>query len=92
MRTINNLIFGKNFYIIIGNNGNHTRHNRIWQVCNNGYDMKIVAINQLRKYIAEDGDMKYGLKPSKIVTPEELRKIIESEEIVNFMDCFDIYQ
>jgi len=82
--------FRANFYIVIGNNGNHRGHNRIWEVCSYGYEMKIAAINKLRQYIAEDGDMKYGLKPGVVVSPKELAEMINSEEQVIFRNCHDI--
>jgi hypothetical protein len=84
------LTFLAKYYILMSNNGNHTGHNRIWTVCKYGFDIKIVALNKLRQFIAEDGDMKYGLTYSKIVTPEELVEMIESDEQVNYHNCIDI--
>ncbi len=84
------LTFMANFYIMIGNNGNHTGRNRVWAVCSHGYEMKIAAINQLRKYVAEDGDMKYGLIPSMVVSNEELAEMIDSNEVVKFRNCYEI--
>jgi hypothetical protein len=84
------ITFNSNFYIVIGNNGNHIGRNRVWDVCSEGYNIKIVAINKLRQYVAEDGDMKYGLKPGRVVSSEELAEMIDSNETVNFRNCYDI--
>jgi len=84
------LIFNSNFYVIVSNNGNHTGHNRIWTLWAYGYDMKIAALNDLRKEISNNSDMKFGLTFSKIVTPEELCEIINSDEVVKYLNCFDI--
>ena len=84
------ITFEKEFYVIVSNNGNHAGSKRIWNVWSNGYEMKIKALNELRREIANNGDLKYGLKQSRIVTPEQLAEIINSDNIVKFMDCFDL--
>jgi hypothetical protein len=89
--THGSLTFRANFYIVIGNNGNHTGHNRKWNVCLDGYEMKIVALNKLRQYVAEDGDMKYGLTPGMVVSADELAAMIDSDEQVLVRNCRDIF-
>ena len=86
-----NLVFHANYYIIIGNNGNHTGYNRVWSVFSNGYPTKIAAINDLRKATAENGDIKFGLTPIRVVSAAELEDIINtSTEQVRTFNCHDI--
>lgn len=89
--TSGNLTFNANFFIAIGNNGNHIGYNRVWKISDFGYETKISAINTLRKYVSENGNMKFGLTPSRVVSASELVEMIESNEIVNFRNCRDIY-
>ena len=87
MKTLN---FNQPFFIVIGNNGNHTGINRIWDVCSYGYPTKIAAINEQRNITANNGDIKYGLTPCRVVSATELSEMIQSEERVNYLNCFDI--
>ena len=89
MKTIN---YHKKFYVIQGNNGNHTGHNRMWTFWQYGYDFKIAALNDVRHEISNNGDMKYGLTPIRIVTPEQIEEIRESDEQISLYNCSDISQ
>jgi hypothetical protein len=82
--------FNKNYYILISNNGNHHNNNRIWNVYSNGFNTKKKALNELNHLKAENDDMKYGLTYSQIVTPNELIEIINSDNKVNIINCYDI--
>ncbi len=82
--------FSKKFYIIQGNNGNHTGYNRKWTINSEGYDSKREANRVAKEMTRENGDIEYGLTPLRIVTPAELMEIYESQEQIKFYNCFDI--
>lgn len=82
--------FSKKFYIIQGNNGNHTGYHRKWIVNAEGYDRKREANLVAKEMTKDNGDIEYGLTPLRIVTPEELMEIYEGSEQIKFYNCFDI--
>ncbi len=82
--------FEKKYYIIQGNNGNHTGYNREWKINADGYSTKKEAEKVYREMVNENGDIKYGLTPLRIVTASELIEIYESQERIKFFNCFDI--
>jgi len=84
------LSFDKKYYIIQGNNGNHTGYNRQWVINAEGYQTKVEANKIYKEMVNDNGDIKYGLTPLKICTPKELVEIYESSERITFYNCFDI--
>lgn len=94
MKTINTgnheITFNAKYFIIQGNNGNHTGYNRQWIINAEGYKTKKEAEKVYREMVRENGDIKHGLTPLRLVTPEELVEIYESDERISFFNCFDI--
>ena len=84
------ITFEKKYFIIQGNNGNHTGYNREWKINAEGYNTKKEAEKVYREMVRENGDIKYGLTPLRIVTALELVDIYESPERIKFFNCFDI--
>ncbi len=84
--------FRSKYYIIQGNNGNHTGNSREWKINGYGYDTKKEANKVFREMTKENGDIEFGLTPLRIVTPEELMDIYEGLEKISFYNCFDIDQ
>lgn len=84
------ITFNAKYFIIQGNNGNHTGHNRQWVINAEGYKTKKEAEKVYREMVRENGDIKYGLTPLRIVTADELIEIYESQERIKFFNCFDI--
>lgn len=86
------ITFLKNYYIIQGNNGNHSGRNRKWTLFSEAYNTKKEACKVLKEAINENSDAKYGLTPICIVTPDEILNIIENkkEELSLYNNCFHI--
>lgn len=84
------ITFDKKYFIIQGNNGNHTGNNRQWTINAEGYSTKKEAEKVYREMTRENGDIKYGLTPLRIVTAQELIEIYESPEKISFFNCFDV--
>jgi hypothetical protein len=82
--------FDKKYYIIQGNNGNHTGYNREWKINSEGYSTKKEVNEVYREMVKSNGDIEYGLTPLRICTPPELIAIYESQERIKFFNCFDI--
>jgi hypothetical protein len=84
------ITFNTKYFIIQGNNGNHTGYNRHWVINAEGYNTKKEAEKVYRQMVGENGDIKHGLTPLRIVKAEELIEIYESQERIKFFNCFDI--
>jgi len=84
------ITFSAKYFIIQGNNGNHTGYNREWKINSEGYKTKAEANKVYKKMVNENGDIKYGLTPLRIVTADELMEIYEGQEKIKFFNCFDI--
>lgn len=84
------IVFSQKYYIIKGNNGNHVGYNRQWEISAEGYKTKTEAKQIYKEMVAENGDIKHGLTPLRIVTPSELMEIYNGEERISFFNCFDI--
>lgn len=84
------ITFNSKYYIIQGNNGNHTGYNREWVINQVGYDSKKEANKVYKEMVKDNGDIEFGLTPLRIVTPNELIDIYESNERISFFNCFDI--
>jgi hypothetical protein len=87
------IIFHKKYYIMKGNNGNHTGYNRKWTIFTDGYNLKRDALKVIKEVVNNNGDMKYGLTPIGIFTPNDLIEKLESKERLNIYrlsKCFDI--
>lgn len=82
--------FSKKYYIIQGNNGNHTGCNREWTLFSYGFDTKKEANKAYNEAVKENGDIEFGLTPLQICTGKELVEIYESQERIYFSKCFDI--
>ena len=66
------------FKVITANTG----YNRQWVINAEGYSTKKEAEKVYREMVRENGDIKYGLTPLRIVTALELVDIYESPEPV----------
>ncbi|MFN7703340.1 MAG: hypothetical protein ACK5OS_01870 [Chryseotalea sp.] len=84
------ITFEKKYFIIQGNNGNHTGYNRYWVLNSEGYNTKKEAEKIYREMVRKNGDIKHGLTPLRIVTGSELIEIYESPERLKFFNCIDI--
>lgn len=84
------LTFFKKYYIIQGNNGNHSGHHREWKLFSYGFDTKKDANKAYKYAVKENGDIEFGLTPLRICTASELIEIYESDERISFNNCFDI--
>lgn len=84
------ITFNSKYYIIQGNNGNHTSYNREWVINQKGYDTKKEANKVYKEMIKENVDTEFGLTPLRIVTPIELIDIYEGQEKISFYNCLDI--
>ena len=86
----NSFTFEKKYYIIQGNNGNHSYQNRTWNIFSEGFDSKKEANKTYKETVKENGDIEFGLTPLRICTPEDLIQIYDSLERISFNNCFDI--
>ena len=84
------ITFNSKYFIIQGNNGNHTGYNREWEINAEGYKTKAEANKVYKEMANENGDIKYGLTPLRIVTADELIEIYNGSERIKFFNCFDI--
>ena len=84
------ITFNSKYFIIQGNNGNHTSYNKEWVINQKGYDTKKEANKVYKEMENENVDIKYGLTPLRIVSPMELIDIYEGQEKISFRYCLDI--
>ena len=84
------ITFNAKYFIIQGNNGNHTGQNRYWALNSEGYKTKKEAQKVYKEMVKENGDIEFGLTPLRIVNADELVIIYESSERISFLSNFDI--
>ena len=84
------ITFYKKYFIIVSNNGNHSGYNRKWNIESFGYKTMLDAKKAKRAVIVNDAEVENGLKYVRIVNPEDIINIIESEERIDFSGCLEI--
>jgi hypothetical protein len=84
------IAFEKKYYIIEGNNGNHSGYNREWSINTLGYSTKKEALKVYRDMVNENDDIKHGLTPVRIVTAQDLIEIYESQERIGLFECLHV--